>query len=31
LPSWQAVKHSFAGFIHWARKLNHDARARGFQ
>jgi hypothetical protein len=31
LPSWQAVKHSFAGFMHWARKLNHDARARGFQ
>ena len=30
LPSWQAVKHSFADFIHWARKLNHDARARGF-
>lgn len=30
LPSWQAVKHSFAGFIRWARRLNHDARARGF-
>jgi hypothetical protein len=31
LPSWQAVKHSFAGFMHWARKLNHDARARSFR
>jgi len=24
LPSWQAVKDNFDGFIHWARKLNHD-------
>jgi len=31
LPPWQVVKHSFDDFIHWARKLNHDARARGFQ
>ena len=31
LPSWQAIKNCFVGFIHWARKLNHDARARGFQ
>jgi hypothetical protein len=30
LPSWQAFKQSFAGFLHWARKLNHDARAHGF-
>jgi hypothetical protein len=30
LPSWQAVKHSFAGFVYWVRKLNHDARVRGF-
>ena len=31
LPSWQAVKDSFDRFIHWARKLNHDARARSFR
>ena len=31
LPSWQAVKDNFDGFIHWARKLNHDARARSFR
>jgi hypothetical protein len=31
LPSWQAVKRAFDDFIHWARKLNHDARARGFR
>jgi hypothetical protein len=31
LPSWQAVKPAFDDFIHWARKLNHDARARGFR
>ena len=29
LPSWQAVKHTFVNFIHWAHKLNHEARARG--
>ena len=31
LPPWQAVKHTFDDFIHWAHKLNHDARARGFR
>ena len=31
LPSWQAVKHTFDDFIHWAHKLNKDARARGFR
>jgi hypothetical protein len=31
LPPWQAVKHKFDDFIHWAHKLNHDARARGFR
>ena len=31
LPSWRAVKHSFDDFIQWARKLNYDARARGFR
>ena len=31
LPSWRAVKHSFDDFIQWARKLNHDARARSFR
>jgi hypothetical protein len=31
LPPWQAVKDSFDRFIHWARKLNHDARARSFR
>ena len=31
LPSWQAAKDDFDGFIHWARKLNHDARARSFR
>ena len=30
LPPWQAVKHNFDDFIHWAHKLNHDGRARGF-
>ena len=28
LPSWQAVKDNFDRFVHWARKLNLDARAR---
>jgi hypothetical protein len=31
LPSWQAAKDNFDLFIHWARKLNHDARARSFR
>jgi len=31
LPSWQAVKDNFDRFIHWARRLNHDARARSFR
>ena len=31
LPSWQAVKDNFDRFMHWARKLNHDARARNFR
>ena len=31
LPSWQAVKDNFDRFINWARKLNHDARARNFR
>jgi len=31
LPSWQAVKDNFDRFIHRARKLNHDARARSFR
>ena len=31
LPSWQAAKDNFDRFIHWARKLNHDARARSFR
>jgi hypothetical protein len=31
LQSWQAVKGSFDGFIHWARKLNRDARARSLR
>lgn len=31
LPSWQAVKDNFDRFIHWARKLNRDARARSLR
>ena len=31
LPSWQAAKDNFDRFIHWARRLNHDARARSFR
>ena len=31
LPSWQAVKDNFDRFVHWARKLNLDARARNFR
>ena len=31
LPPWQSVKHNFDDFIRWARKLNHDDRARGFR
>jgi hypothetical protein len=30
LPSWQAVKRSFDDFIHWAHKLKHGGRVRGF-
>ena len=30
LPPWQSVKRYFDDFIHWAHKLNHDGRARGF-
>jgi hypothetical protein len=31
LPPWQSVKHNFDHLIHWAHKLNHDGRARGFR
>ena len=31
LSAWQSVKHNFDDFIHWARKLNRDGRARGFR
>jgi hypothetical protein len=31
LPSWKAVKDNLERFTHWARKLNHDARARNFR
>jgi len=31
LPAWQFVKHNFDDFIHWAHKLNHDGRARGYR
>ncbi len=30
LPPWRAVKRSFDDFIHWAYKLTHRGRARGF-
>ena len=30
LPPWQSVKRYFDDFIRWARKLNHDGRARSF-
>jgi hypothetical protein len=31
LPAWQAVDDNFDRFIQWARKLNHDARARSLR
>ncbi len=31
LPPWQAAKHQFNNFVHWAHKLSRDSRAQGFR